>query len=108
MCVDGRLLLDAGAPLLTHLHRLGIDPGGIETIFLTHFHADHTLGLAPFVLHRLFRDKRPFTAPYPLLFSGSFCLMMSASIVTPRWFAWPVRSADTSQSMAALNAELRR
>ncbi|TMD08453.1 MAG: ribonuclease Z [Chloroflexi bacterium] len=65
VCVDGRLLLDAGAPLLTHLHRLGIDPGGIETIFLTHFHADHTLGLAPFVLHRLFRDKRPFTIVGP-------------------------------------------
>ncbi len=27
--------------------------------------------------------------------SGSFCLMMSASIVTPRWLAWAVRSAAT-------------
>src|SRR5262249_39543939 len=36
--VDGRLLLDGGAPLLPHMHRLGIDPGGIEALFLTHFH----------------------------------------------------------------------
>src|SRR2546421_2898387 len=42
------LLLDAGAPLLPHMHRLGIDPGAIEAVFLTHFHGDHVLGLPPF------------------------------------------------------------
>jgi ribonuclease BN (tRNA processing enzyme) len=57
--VDGRLLLDGGAPLLPHLHRLGIDPGDIQGIFLTHFHGDHILGLPPFVLHRVFIDRRP-------------------------------------------------
>jgi ribonuclease BN (tRNA processing enzyme) len=59
--VDGRLLLDGGAPLLPHLHRLGIDPGGIEAVFLTHFHGDHILGLPPFILHRVFVDQRPLT-----------------------------------------------
>ena len=29
------------------------------------------------------------------LHSGSFCLIISASIVTPRWFACPVKSAAT-------------
>jgi ribonuclease BN (tRNA processing enzyme) len=57
--VDGRILLDAGAPVLPHLHRLGIDPGEIEVIFLTHFHGDHTLGLPSYVLHRGFISKRP-------------------------------------------------
>ncbi len=52
--VDGRLLLDGGAPLLPHMHRLGIDPGGIEALFLTHFHGDHVLGLPTFMLHRAF------------------------------------------------------
>jgi ribonuclease Z len=52
--VDGRLLLDGGAPLLPHMHRLGLDPGTIEAIFLTHFHGDHVLGLPPFLLHRAF------------------------------------------------------
>lgn len=50
------MLLDAGAPLLPHLHRLGIDPGGIEALFLTHFHGDHILGLPPYLLYRAFVD----------------------------------------------------
>lgn len=58
--VDGRLLLDGGAPLLPHMHRLGLDPGAIEAVFLTHFHGDHVLGLPPFMLHRAFVDPRPF------------------------------------------------
>lgn len=52
--VEGRILLDGGAPLLPHMYRLGIDPGAIEVIFLTHLHGDHVLGLPPFVLSRAF------------------------------------------------------
>jgi ribonuclease BN (tRNA processing enzyme) len=47
--VDRRILLDGGAPLLPHMHRLGIDPGGIEVIFLSHFHGDHMAGLIPYL-----------------------------------------------------------
>jgi ribonuclease BN (tRNA processing enzyme) len=54
VAVDGRILLDAGAPLLPHLHRTGIDPGAIDVVFLTHFHGDHVLGLPTFVLYRAF------------------------------------------------------
>jgi ribonuclease BN (tRNA processing enzyme) len=63
--VDGRILLDGGAPLLPHMHRLGIDPGGIEVIFLTHFHGDHTVGLCGYVLHRAFVAQTPFTIVGP-------------------------------------------
>ena len=63
--VDGRLLLDAGAPLLPHMHRLDIDPGAIEAIFLTHFHGDHVLGLPPFMFYRGFRPTGPLTVVGP-------------------------------------------
>src|SRR5665213_1974722 len=38
------------------------------------------------------RSPAPRDSPPPLSV-GSFCLMMSAWMVTPRWLAWPVRSA---------------
>jgi len=64
--VEGRLLLDGGAPLLPHMHRLGLDPGAIEAIFLTHFHGDHVLGLPPFLLHRAFvTPERPLVLVSP-------------------------------------------
>ena len=47
------------------MHRLGIDPGAIEVVFLTHFHGDHTIGLCSFMLHRALVDRRPFTIVGP-------------------------------------------
>jgi ribonuclease BN (tRNA processing enzyme) len=63
--VDGRLLLDGGAPLLPHMHRLGIDPGAIDALFLTHFHGDHVLGLPTFLLYRAFVPSGPLAVVGP-------------------------------------------
>jgi len=45
-CLGGRLLLDCGAPVLTVLPQAGLDPLGVETVLLSHHHADHSFQLA--------------------------------------------------------------
>jgi ribonuclease BN (tRNA processing enzyme) len=47
--LNGRYLLDAPPTLLPHLKRLGVPLTDICTIFISHFHGDHFLGL-PFLL----------------------------------------------------------
>ncbi len=47
--IDGRVLVEAAPSALPALRRLGADLAAIETIFLSHFHADHTFGW-PFLL----------------------------------------------------------
>ncbi len=48
-CRAGRILFDTGrgATLLPNLSVMGIDPGSIEAIVLSHGHDDHTGGLLP-------------------------------------------------------------
>ncbi len=58
--VDRVILLDAGAPLCVHLPRAGVPLSGPRAVLLTHFHADHTFGLASLMLGRaLLPDDSP-------------------------------------------------
>lgn len=66
MLVDRVLLLDAGAPLAVHLPRVGVPLSGPRAVLLTHFHADHTFGLASLILGRVLLDQ----APGPLTIIG--------------------------------------
>ena len=46
------ILFDTGGDgriLLSNMERLGVDPGEIDTVFLSHVHGDHTGGLASFL-----------------------------------------------------------
>src|SRR5260370_26346200 len=43
--LDGRLLVDCGAPAHMLLPRAGLAVGSVEAVLLTHFHADHTFML---------------------------------------------------------------
>src|SRR5919108_3959009 len=63
--VDRHVLLDAGAPILPHMHRLGMDPGNVDVVFLTHFHGDHLAGLIPFLCYRAFEAPQPLTIVAP-------------------------------------------
>jgi len=59
--VNGRLLLDGGAPLLPHMSRVGVDAGAIDVVFLHALSRRPHAGLPPFVLYRVFVDPRPIT-----------------------------------------------
>jgi ribonuclease BN (tRNA processing enzyme) len=56
--VDKRCLFDAPPTLLAHLKQLSIDLPEIETVFLSHQHADHFVGLPFLMLEYLYMTKR--------------------------------------------------
>lgn len=55
--VDRRILLDAGAPLAVHLPKAGVSLDAPRTVLLSHFHADHTFGLAWLILARTLESE---------------------------------------------------
>jgi ribonuclease BN (tRNA processing enzyme) len=56
--VDKRCLFDAPPTLLAHLKQLSINLPKIETIFLSHQHADHFVGLPFLLLEYLYMTER--------------------------------------------------
>jgi ribonuclease Z len=51
--LDRTILLDAGAPLTVHLPKAGVSLDEPKAVVLSHFHADHTFGLAWLILGRV-------------------------------------------------------
>ena len=49
-----RFLVDCGASSLIAMKRLGVSPNSIDTILITHLHADHFGGLPFFILNEQF------------------------------------------------------
>jgi ribonuclease Z len=57
--IDRAILLDAGAPLTVHLPKAGIAVDEPRSVLLSHFHADHTFGLASLMLGRALDNEKP-------------------------------------------------
>jgi ribonuclease BN (tRNA processing enzyme) len=62
-----RFLIDCGATALVAMRRFGVDPGAIDTVFLSHLHGDHFAGLPFLLLEAQFISKRqrPLTVVGP-------------------------------------------
>ena len=61
--IDRTILMDAGAPLTVHLPKVGVALDEPRAVMLSHFHADHTFGLAWLILGRVLHheDTPPLT-----------------------------------------------
>lgn len=68
MLIDRRILVDAGAPLAVHLPRVGASLDDPRWVLLSHFHADHTFGLAALMLGRVLANQNtpPLTVYGPV------------------------------------------
>ncbi len=53
-----RFLIDCGATSLVAMRRFGVDPGTIDTVFLSHLHGDHYAGLPFLLLEAQFVSER--------------------------------------------------
>jgi ribonuclease BN (tRNA processing enzyme) len=71
------LVFDLGFRAVRGMRRAGIHPSGVDRVFFTHFHADHTIDVVPFLFWRRFgtadmdraNPLRPFSmsGPEPFL-----------------------------------------
>jgi ribonuclease BN (tRNA processing enzyme) len=95
--LPGAVLLDCGATSLSALKRLGLDPGEITAVFVSHLHGDHFGGLPFLILDGQFsRRTTPLTVAGPpgtarRLTDAMECLFPGSS-TAPRRF-----SIDTAE-----------
>jgi len=75
------LLIDCGASSLIAMKKVGIDRNAIDTIVVTHFHADHFGGVPFFILDAQFFSKRraPLTIVGPVGLEGWYERVMETA-----------------------------
>ncbi|MFL5893177.1 MAG: MBL fold metallo-hydrolase [Solirubrobacterales bacterium] len=67
--VDPGLIMQ-GAPLIGALSELGVEPGDVKDVILTHLHLDHAEGLAGWPQRRTYVHKLETEAPYTQIIAG--------------------------------------
>jgi N-acyl homoserine lactone hydrolase len=67
--VDPGLIMQGG-PVFGALAALGVDPGSIKDVILTHLHFDHAEGLAAWPQRRAYVHRLETEAPYAQIVSG--------------------------------------
>src|SRR6188508_1198867 len=67
--VDPGLIMQ-GAPVIGALQELGVEPGEIKDVILTHLHFDHAEGLAAWPQRRTYVHKLETEAPYTQILAG--------------------------------------
>lgn len=67
--INGTLLIDCGFNAALNMQRYGLEPTRIETLFVTHFHHDHYLGLPSLLFIRGMRSRQLIDRP-PLQIVG--------------------------------------
>lgn len=86
------MLIDCGASSLVAMKKIGIDRGAIDTILLTHFHADHFGGIPFFILDQQLNVKRtkPLLIAGPPGLPGWYERAMSAAFPGERQLPFPL------------------
>jgi len=106
------VLLDCGATSLSALKRLGLDPGEIGAVFVSHLHGDHFAGLPFLILDAQFaRRTAPLTVTGPpgtarRLADTMECLFPGSS-TTPRRFAVDVTELAPGTAVAVCGTTAR-
>jgi len=88
---DTSFLIDCGASTMIGLHRQGIDPNEIGTIFISHLHGDHFGGLVWWLLHaqHVARRRTPLVVAGPAGIEARF--FAAAEALFPDSFKQPLR-----------------
>jgi ribonuclease BN (tRNA processing enzyme) len=74
-------LIDCGATSLVSLNKLAINRNAIDTIFISHFHADHVGGVPFFILEatHVLKRERPLTIAGPPGLKARYFELMEAA-----------------------------
>ncbi len=78
---DLALQFDVGRSTVQRLAALGLWPGDLSAVFLTHHHSDHTIGLPDLVLTRWVMDRTDSLRPLPIVVPDGPLVSFSEGLV---------------------------